>query len=144
MNRLMTAVLATLLLVLAACTAETVSTPGTETDAPTTAPTSEPTDEPTEEPDDPTPGEAEVRIAASNYNPNRLTIDAGTTVVFTNDDTLPHTITHGTNGQVEDDPFVNEQISPGGTVRVTFDEAGTFAITCRLHPTMNMSISVEG
>ncbi len=29
-------------------------------------------------------------------------------------------------------------------VVVTFDEAGTFNITCKIHPTMNMTITVEG
>lgn len=144
MNRSLLTLLSALALVLAACASDTASPPADETDAPTGTATDAPTDDPPEATDAPADGEASVRIASSVFNPNRLTIAAGTTVVFTNDDALPHTITHGTNGQAEDDPYVNEQVSPGGTVSVTFDEAGTFAITCRIHPTMNMTITVEG
>ena len=42
-----------------------------------------------------------------------------------------------------DDPFVDED---GGAdpIEVTFDEAGTFNLTCKIHPSMNMTVTVEG
>jgi plastocyanin len=53
-------------------------------------------------------------------------------------------VTEGTDGDVVDDPIVDEEIGGGGEVRVTFDEAGTFDITCEIHPTMQTTITVEG
>jgi len=89
--------------------------------------------------------EPEVRIVASNFEPGDLTVSVGTEVVFINDDGFGHTITEGTDGDVVDDPIVDEEIDGGGgEVRVTFDEAGTFDITCEIHPSMQMTITVEG
>lgn len=143
MNRLLLAFLPSLLLVLAACTAETASTPTAGADAPTDAPTDASTDEP-EDPDEPAAGEEQVRLSSFGYDPSSLTIAAGTTVVFTNADSLAHTVTHGTDGQAVDDPFVDEQVDRSETVSVTFDEPGTYDLTCRFHPDMNMTITVEG
>jgi len=89
--------------------------------------------------------EPEVRLVASNFEPGDLTVSVGTEVVFINDDGFGHTITEGTDGDVVDDPIVDEEIDGGGgEVRVTFDEAGTFDITCEIHPSMQMTITVEG
>jgi len=89
--------------------------------------------------------EPEVRIVASNFEPGDLTVSVGTEVVFINDDGFGHTITEGTDGNVVDDPIVDEEIDGGGgEVRVTFDEAGTFDITCEIHPSMQMTVTVEG
>jgi len=84
-------------------------------------------------------GEA-VSLSGGAFSPSTLTIPAGTTVTFT--DTTGHTVTEGSDGQAVDDPIVDE--SGGADVVVTFDEAGTFDITCKIHPNMNMTITVEG
>jgi len=89
--------------------------------------------------------EPEVRIVASNFEPGDLTVSVGTEVVFINDDGFGHTITEGTDGDVVDDPIVDEEIDGGGgEVRVTFDEEGTFDITCEIHPSMQMTVTVKG
>jgi plastocyanin len=82
-----------------------------------------------------------VSLAGGAFSPASLTIAAGTTVTFT--DTAGHTVTEGSDGTAVDDPIVDEE---GGAdaIEVTFDEAGTFDITCRIHPAMNMTITVEG
>ena len=81
-----------------------------------------------------------VSLSGGQFAPSTLTIPAGTTVTFTG--TSGHTVTEGSDGQAVDDPIVDE---PGGAdVVVTFDEAGTFNITCKIHPNMNMTITVEG
>ena len=99
-------------------------------------PTSEPT--PTE------PQESvEVRLADSSFDPQALTIRASTEVVFVNGDDFGHTVTEGVNGRAADDPFVDADLAQA-PVRVTFEEPGTFQLTCRIHPTMNMTITVEG
>jgi plastocyanin len=82
-----------------------------------------------------------VSLEGQAFSPSSLTIPAGTTVTFT--DTTGHTVTEGTDGTAVDDPIVDEQ---GGAdpIEVTFDEAGTYNITCKIHPSMNMTITVEG
>jgi len=81
-----------------------------------------------------------VSLSGGAFAPSTLTIPAGTTVTFT--DTTGHTVTEGSDGQAVDDPIVDE--SGGADVVVTFDEAGSYNITCKIHPNMNMTITVEG
>jgi cytochrome c peroxidase len=81
-----------------------------------------------------------VSLAGGQFAPTTLTIQAGTTVTFT--DTANHTVTEGTDGTAVDDPIVDE--NGGSDVVVTFEEPGTYAITCKIHPNMNMTITVEG
>lgn len=82
-----------------------------------------------------------VSLSGGRFSPSALSIPAGTTVTFT--DTTGHTVTEGSDGEAVDDPIVDEE---GGAdpIEVTFDEAGTFNITCRIHPGMNMTVTVEG
>ena len=81
-----------------------------------------------------------VSMANTTFTPSTLTIPAGTTVTFT--DTAGHTVTEGTDGVAVDKPIVDED--GGSDVPVTFDEPGTYNITCKIHPSMNMTITVEG
>ncbi len=88
---------------------------------------------------------AEVLLGDMSYSPGELTVSAGTTVTFTNGSSLPHTVTHGTGGRPAADAAFDKSVSPdGGTVEITFDEPGTYDITCKLHPTMQMRVVVEG
>jgi plastocyanin len=126
--------IASLILVLAACAGETAtSEPADGGDAGATA-TTEPADGGGDA------GET-VSLSGQQFSPSSLTIPVGTTVTFT--DTSGHTVTEGTDGEAADDPFVDES---GGSepIEVVFDEAGTFNITCTVHPSMNMTITVEG
>jgi plastocyanin len=81
-----------------------------------------------------------VSMANTTFTPSTLTIAAGTTVTFT--DTSGHTVTEGTDGVAVDDPIVDEE--GGSDVPVTFDEPGTYNITCKIHSSMNMTITVDG
>lgn len=81
-----------------------------------------------------------VSLAGGQFSPATLTIPVGTTVTFT--DTANHTVTEGTDGTAVDDPIVDEE--GGSDITVTFDEAGTFNLTCKIHPSMNMTVTVEG
>ena len=140
-------VLIALSFVLAACGAGTVASPAdteeatpAETEAAETAQAAE--SEPAESED--ATAEEEVRLESSKFDPEELTIAAGTTVLFLNADSYAHTVTEGTGGQAADDPIVDRQLEANRTVRVTFDEPGTYEITCKLHPSMQMTITVEG
>jgi plastocyanin len=81
-----------------------------------------------------------VSLSGSQFSPSSLTIPAGTTVTFTN--TSGHTVTEGTDGQPVDDPIIDEQ--GGEDIVFTFDEPGTYDLTCRIHSSMHMTITVEG
>jgi plastocyanin len=72
-----------------------------------------------------------------------ITVAAGTTVTFQNDDDAAHTVTEGTNGTAADGAAFDEEVAGGESVEITFDEAGTFDVTCRFHPDMQMTVTVE-
>ncbi|MGH2416997.1 MAG: cupredoxin domain-containing protein [Candidatus Limnocylindria bacterium] len=82
-----------------------------------------------------------VSLSGGAFSPSTLTIPVGTTVTFT--DGASHTVTEGSDGTAVDDPIVDATWA-GDPIEVTFDEAGTYDITCRIHPNMNMTITVEG
>jgi plastocyanin len=126
------AVLAVLTLILAACGTTVESTPADDGGAVATPSA-------TAEGDGGETGDT-VSLAGNQFSPSSLTIPAGTTVTFT--DTGSHTVTEGSNGEATDDPIVDE--TGGEDIEVTFDEPGTYSITCKIHPEMNMSITVEG
>ena len=82
------------------------------------------------------------RSSGGAFAPTSLTIPVGTTVTFTNS-ARPHRHRGQRRASAVDDPIVDE--SGGADAdRVTFDEAGTYNITCTIHPAMNMTITVEG
>ncbi len=83
---------------------------------------------------------ATVSLSGGQFAPSSITIQAGETVTFT--DTGGHTVTEGSNGEAADDPIVDEQ--GGSDIEVTFDEPGTYNITCKIHSSMNMTVTVEG
>ena len=87
--------------------------------------------------------QVEVRLQG-DFDPAELTVAAGTTVLFVNVDSYPHTVTEGTGGQAAQDPIVDAELAADDTVRVTFDDAITYELTCRFHPSMQMTITVEG
>lgn len=143
-NRFSAVLLAGLLaLALAACTAAESATP-TAAEPTEAAEPSESAESEAPESEEPASEEARVRIDGSNFDPEELTIAAGTEVVFVNADGFTHTVTEGSEGQAVDDPIVDEEIAQNGTVSVTFDEPGTYDITCEIHPTMHLTVTVEG
>jgi plastocyanin len=93
---------------------------------------------------EPAAAQAEVRMAEPDFIPELLTVSVGTEVTWVNDDSYEHTVTEGTDGDVVADPIVDDPVAAGGTLSVTFDEPGTYDITCEIHPTMQMTVVVEG
>jgi plastocyanin len=118
--------LATLLLVLAACTTDGGATAEASASVAGSA-----------------DGQTRVVMASIAYDPSELTVPAGTTVLFVNDDSVAHTVTQGTDGAADEDAAFDEEVRPGESVEITFDEAGEISITCRFHPAMNMVVRVQ-
>lgn len=79
---------------------------------------------------------AEVAIAEFAFAPAELRVAAGTTVTWTNRDSIPHTAT------ADDGSFDTGTLDPGASDAVTFDTAGTFAYVCAFHPNMTGTITV--
>ena len=85
---------------------------------------------------------ATVEIANLKFGPD-LTVAAGTTVTFTNKDTLVHTATEGSNGVKAADARFDLQLPVGASATYTFADAGTYKVTCTIHLTMNMTITAQ-
>jgi len=77
-----------------------------------------------------------------NFGPG-VSIKAGEAVAFTNGNTSRHTITEGTYGEAVDGACVDASLENITTVIVTFYEPGEYKITCRPHPIMQTSVTVE-
>ena len=89
-------------------------------------------------------GEQAVTIVNFAFSPNELTIPVGTTVVWTNQDNVGHTVTAGSPTSPNPDLFDSGSLSSGDTFSFTFEEAGTFNYYCTIHPAMTATITVEG
>ncbi len=82
-------------------------------------------------------GGTSVSIVSFAFDPASVTIDAGTTVTWTNNDTVPHTVT------ATDGSFNSGNLNPGESFSFTFDEAGTFDYICNYHPNMTGTVIVD-
>jgi plastocyanin len=75
------------------------------------------------------------------FQPAELTIVAGTTVVWTNEDGFAHTITAGTRGNPSG--LFDKEVEAGGEFSFTFEDPGTYEYYCGLHPGMDGTILVD-
>ena len=85
-------------------------------------------------------GTAEVDIPDISFEPESLSVKAGTTVTWTNSDDIPHTVTKEGGPGAE---FDSGNIDPGDTFEQTFDEAGKIDYVCTIHPGQAGSVTVE-
>jgi len=70
------------------------------------------------------------------FSPNPLDISVGDTVVWTNKDTTPHTVTSGNASSGADGQFDSLILAPQATFSFTFNQTGSFPYYCMLHPNM--------
>ncbi len=83
-----------------------------------------------------------VEILNSDFGPD-LTVAVGATVMWMNADTYAHTATEGSDGVKAPDALFDLQLAAGASDSYTFAEAGSYQVTCTLHPNMNMTITVQ-
>lgn len=90
--------------------------------------------------DAPAEGAATVTIEQSRFSERELVVPVGTTVTFINLDGFAHTVTSS-----EDSPlaFDSGTMNEGAEFTVTFDEPGTYAYFCEVHPTMRATVVVQ-
>ena len=99
---------------------------------------------PTEHAHQPAPAATvQADIKLFQYQPDPLEIAVGTTVVWTNQDAAPHTVTHGTYVK-RGGAFDSGTRTQGQSFAFTFDEAGNYPYTCIIHPEMIGTVKVVG
>ena len=84
-------------------------------------------------------GQPEARTAEIKgfaFQPNSLEVPVGTTVTWTNDDAIQHSVT------ASDNSFDSGFFTQGGTFSHTFDHPGTYAYYCARHGSMQGEIKV--
>lgn len=77
------------------------------------------------------------------YDPSSLTITAGTTVSWMNNDSVPHTVTEGVPGGSSASKFDSGIMGPGQTFKHTFTEAGIVNYFCTIHPFMTGKVLID-
>lgn len=87
-------------------------------------------------------GEAAVqtdKVSISNFkfSPAHITVKKGTTVTWTNQDSIPHTVT-ADSGSGPDSPRMTE----GKTYSYTYEKTGSFPYHCDIHEDMKAIVTV--
>ncbi|HET6276978.1 MAG TPA: cupredoxin family copper-binding protein [Candidatus Cybelea sp.] len=78
-----------------------------------------------------------VFIKNDAFSPQTLTVTAGESVTFTNDDDDAHTVT------ASDGTFDSKGLDTNGAWRHTFSKPGRYGYFCELHPFMQGTIVVK-
>lgn len=97
----------------------------------TTTPTTQPTTTSTS-----TQSSTNIAIQSMAFGEKNLTVKIGTKVKWTNNDSVPHTVTSD-NGA-----FDSKNLNKGQSFEFTFDKEGTYAYHCTVHPSMKATVTV--
>ncbi len=108
---------------------------------PTTVPSPAAPPDPTATPAPEAPSGPVANLAIANFSHANESIPVGTTIVWTNSDSAPHTTTSGEPGNTTG-VWDSRRLNQGGTFSFTFNEAGTFNYFCTIHPSMTATITV--
>jgi len=81
----------------------------------------------------------QISIVNFRYVPDTLTVPAGTTVTWTNQDDMPHTVTSTVKPRVLD----SEALDTDARFSYVFTEPGTYNYLCTIHPKMAGRVIVE-
>lgn len=79
----------------------------------------------------------QVTIQNFQFGPAALTISAGTTVTWTNQDDDTHTVTEAKK------LFSSKVLDPGQSFSYTFTAPGTYSYHCAIHPHMTATVIVN-
>jgi amicyanin len=83
------------------------------------------------------PAAAATKVSITNFafDPAALTVKSGSTVTWTNNDVVAHTVTFT---DVANSPILNR----GNKFSRTFSQAGTYSYICSIHPFMHGTVVV--
>jgi plastocyanin len=73
------------------------------------------------------------------FSVDSITVKAGETLTFFNDDTVPHNIVSISKGN----EFNLGSQRPGASTDVTFTEAGEAQVFCAIHPRMKLMVRIS-
>ena len=125
-------------------TVANTSTPDASNTTPTPAPTAvQPTPTPTKVQPTPAKGSTQVVMIITNsdgsysFSPTKLTIKVGTTVIWKDVSSAPHTVTSD-----DGTTFDSGTVPVGGSFHFIFKTAGSFSYHCNIHPYMKATIVV--
>lgn len=83
-----------------------------------------------------------VALQNFTFNPNTVTINRGDSVKWTNNDVTNHTVTpSGSNAAASD--FGSGALKQGDSYAYKFNQAGTYAYHCSIHPSMTGKVIVK-
>ena len=82
-----------------------------------------------------------VMSPINNFSFSSVEVKEGESVVFSNSDTVPHTVTAGTPGDPSGE-FDSGLFGTGQSFVLSLDEAGSYNFFCSIHPTMTGTIVV--
>jgi plastocyanin len=82
-------------------------------------------------------GTAEVKIDNFTFTPATLTVKAGTPIIWTNRDDIPHTVVS------EDKEFKSRALDTDEKFTFTPTKPGTYSYFCSIHPHMTGKVVVE-
>jgi plastocyanin len=78
-----------------------------------------------------------VTIEGMRFQPEMLTVARGDTIVWVNQDVVPHTATSKAGN------FDSKLIQTDNSWKYTIQKKGDFAYICTFHPTMKATLRVE-
>jgi plastocyanin len=90
--------------------------------------------------DQPTAAAGAVTMANMMFTPPQITVQKGSTVTWTNNDSVAHTVTDDLSNVGGPD---SGTIAAGGTYSFTFTKSGSYQYHCKLHTSMRGTIVVQ-
>jgi plastocyanin len=94
-------------------------------------------DRPATGPSPPVTGVSDVAITNFAFAPPNLSVTSGTTVTWTNDDDVNHTVTSDDGNTFDSGAFAQ-----GKTFQFTAGQPGTYSYSCKIHPFMKATLTV--
>ena len=82
-----------------------------------------------------TTSEININIANFSFSPNSVTVQAGTKITWTNEDSVAH--------QIASDTFSSDILNKGQSFSTIISTKGVYNYHCSIHPSMTGKITVE-
>ena len=81
----------------------------------------------------------QVAVSIKNFKfvPQDIVVNAGTTLVWTNEDRVAHTV------ESSDSTLKSDELAQGDTYRYTFTKAGKYDYICGINKSMHGSVTVQ-
>ena len=79
-----------------------------------------------------------VAISGMRFQPAVIRVNAGEEITWTNNATMPHTVTSQNDGTL-----ASQRLGRGSMFSHTFEQPGTYQYYCALHPSMTGTVIVE-